>query len=345
MRTFLRASLLLICIGITLYRLFFDLGRLPAERWDEETNLHVVNTIIALHIFPALSLDGSPFFEKPPLWYWTAAVSGMLFSDSLIAIRTISAIAGFLTISIIAWTATKWWGAIAGFTSWFVLITTNHIFIKNPAGIFSTHTFRSADVDSLYIFFLTLSFIASCSQLNFRSKSLLTGVFSALAILTKGPIGVLPFIFLPKKSLFQAIIICTILVIPWYTYMTVTFGQPFISTHILYHLIQRSMSPIEGHTNPWWYFVSLLTNRAFFLSWELAFLSVIWPIIHRTHVHDRLVRATIVMFILCLIIPSAAQTRLAWYILPFYPFAALSIGALAASFHDQLHAIWYSKGK
>ena len=331
MRTFLRVSVYIVILGITLYRCFFNLGKLPPQRWDEQTNIHVVNTIVSKQLFPALLLDGSPFFEKPPLWYWSTFIVSVLFPNSITAIRSVSAASGLLFIMFTVWAARWWWGDIAGIVSWAILITTDHLFVNNPGGIFSTHTLRSADLDSLFILFLVLSFIASLTHVSPGLKGIATGTFSALAILTKGPLGLLPFIFLSRKSLPYALVLCALLVIPWYAYMTAMYGWQFISTHIFYHLVQRSIVPIEGHNNPWWYFISILTNRTFFLSWEIVAMSVVWLLMNGLYTSDLRIRAVITMLLLCLIIPTATQTRLAWYILPFYPFAALTVGAFAES--------------
>jgi 4-amino-4-deoxy-L-arabinose transferase-like glycosyltransferase len=329
----------MVCISITLYRCFFDLGTLPVERWDEKTNIRVINSITSRQSFPALTLDGAPFFEKPPVWYWVVSAINLPVHNPLIAARGVSALCGFLSVMCIVWASRHWWGDTAGVVSWAVLATTQHLFVNNPEGIFSTHTLRSADVDSLFILFLVLSFIASLSVENPRHKGLVTGLFCALATLTKGPLGLLPFIFLPKKSMHSALAIYIFFLLPWYTYMTVIYGWSFISTHIFYHLIQRSLYPIEGHMNPWWYYISLLTRRTVFLSWEVLGISIMGLIITGRYTADRRVRAGIIMLLLCLIIPTAAQTRLAWYILPAYPFAALTIGAFASLFLQRIQKI------
>lgn len=295
--------LLFLLIVITLYRCFWNLNQSPIERWDESTNLSVITETRLLGSFPVLYLSGKPFFEKPPLWYWLQVVSPY-------TPRVISAVFGFLAVLLTALLAWKWWGGLASFTAWTVLLTTNQLFVTNPEGIFSTHTFRSGDVDSLFI----LLMVASIATTRWKLQGFLAG----LALLTKGPLGILPLLLFSKAWL-----IALAVAVPWYAYMTIRFGQTFVSEHIGYHMASRALSPIEGHTYPLWYFGSIITNRSFFLSWEILAAALMWIMVRQKD--TKAVRIA-VLTILFFLIPTLIQTKLAWYVLPMYPFAALSIG-------------------
>jgi len=301
-------------IFFTIYRCFWNLEQAPFEQWDEATNIGVLTETISRKSIPVLMYQGKPFFEKPPLWYYMQLISP--FSP-----RSLSAAAGFLTILLTAYIAWKWWGTVAGVTAWIVLLSTNQLFLNNPAGYFSTHTFRSADVDSLFLLCFLLSF--------YIKRPAWKGVFAGLAVSTKGPLGLLPILFSPTA--FGWAIVITI---PWYLFMSVTFGWPFLSAHIGYHLAQRVFTPIEGHTNSPWYYVQLLTNRQVFFAWELLAGSIAWLMLKKRW-KDARVRSVIAMTVLCFFLPAVARTRLAWYIIPLYPFAALVIAAAVGDFVKQ----------
>jgi len=302
----MKIALTILLLFLTWYRCFFQLQIQPIERWDESTNISVIRNTRFHHSFPILFVEDKPFFEKSPLWYYVSLLLP-------VHPRAISATAGFLTILLVSYIAWKWWGPLAGFISWVILLTTNHLFVTNPSGVFSTHTFRSADVDSLFILFLICSFYTD----NPKWKEF----FSGLAVLTKGPLGLLPLVF-SLNSLGWALLT----ILPWYVYMMAMFGHAFISAHLGYHIIDRSIYPLEGHAQHWWYYVRLLSNRQFFLSWELLVGSLIWLISHDKW-KDPKIRSVVFIAGMLFLIPTLIQTKLAWYILPFYPFAALIIGA------------------
>ncbi len=324
--------LVFIMATITAFRVFWNLGEAPVERWDEQTNIDVVSDTINNQSFPVLTYGNKPFFEKPPLWYFAGIAIGSVTPVSLLSMRTISALFGFLTITFTAYLAWRWWGWIAGFISWITALTTNHLFVTNPAGVFSTHTFRSADVDSMLMFFLIAAYAASVKMPSSTRAAALTGVFTGLAVLTKGPIGFLPLFItsLQSKRSFVAWIIAIVTVCPWYAMMVAQFGMTFIHQHAGYHLLKRATMPIEGHNHPLWYYVSILTNRAFFLSWEILVFALVWLLIRRNMLRDRRTRSAYILTLAFIIVPTLIQTRLAWYLLPLYPFAALTVGRAAS---------------
>lgn len=316
-------------LALTVYRCFFNLTALPIERWDEQTNSAVVSDSLSHMSFPSLRLGDQPFFEKPPLWYYVALAASAATGTQLITSRIISAMFGFAVILLTAFIARGWWGPVAGYTAWAVLLTTNHLFVTNPGGIFSTHTLRSADVDSLFILLILLSFGTT--------NALAAGLWAGLAILTKGPLGMLPIlissvIIRKKKYVVPALRTCFFVIAPWYMYMIAAYGQPFITEHVIYHLGQRTILPIEGHNNPVWYYVSIITNRAFFLSWELVVAAVFWIVIRGLYTKDTMMQRTLLMAGVLFLIPTLTRTRLAWYILPVYPLLAMTIAAAASDF-------------
>lgn len=319
----MKIVLTLLLIALTWYRCFGNLTTNPIERWDEQTNIAVIADTRSHGSFPILFLENTPFFEKSPLWYYLH-----LFLP--VHPRVVSAFAGLLTILLTAYITWKWWGPLAGFVSWVILLTTNHLFVTNPSGIFSTHTFRSADVDSLFMFLLVASFFVDSPKWK--------GLLAGLAVLTKGPLGALPILFSTNKITSICWALATIL--PWYTYMVAQFGETFLSAHFGYHLYTRSVMPLEGHTQYWWYYASILSNRHLFFSWELLVGSMIY-LFATKKLKDSRIRSIVIMAATLLLVPTFVQTKLAWYILPFYPFAALVIaaGVSAAIFHYHKYTV------
>jgi 4-amino-4-deoxy-L-arabinose transferase-like glycosyltransferase len=266
--------------------------------------------------------------------------------------RLLSAGAGIATIMITSYLAFRWWGPIAGLTTWIILITTNQLFVTNPANIFSTHTFRSADVDSLYILLLVLAFASCVSLLSHRRYLVAAGVFSGLAVLTKGPFGLAPlgiataYCYLHKKITLSWIAhtwgTMIIVTFPWYLFMTFRFGKSFLYSHFVYHIALRTIMPIEGHNNPIWYYLFIISRPDVFPGFILLLLATGLILYQKRLISDEKLKLATVMMLVCLVIPTIIQTKLAWYILPFYPFAALIIGAGMQSAYSLLVLKEYS---
>lgn len=325
---------------LTIWRLFSGLGQAPFERWDEVTNVEVVTNLITTRSFPALYAFHQPFFEKPPLWYYLSALIARAVGVSKNSMRALSVVSGLCIILFTVYLAWRWWGTASGFTAWIVLLTTNQLFITNPAGYFATHTFRSADLDALLIAFMIVAF-AACASL--KKCSVIAGLATGLGVLTKGPFGFVPLViatllFIRKKryfcSLWTAWIVGAAVAVPWYLYMTARFGSTFLSAGIGYHLIDRAISPLEGHASSPLFYVWVLASRSVFLSWELLAGSLIWLTVKKKFT-DMRVLYSVCMTVVLFLIPTVVQTKLAWYILPVYPFAALTI---AAAVGDLVHS-------
>ncbi len=167
----------------------------------------------------------------------------------------------------------------------------------------------------------------------------IAGVATGLALLTKGPLGIIPLVTATvlsvhigkavKQSIFTAWKIFFFTAVPWYLFMTIRFGFPFLSMHFGYHIIERTLSPIEGHDGSVWYYFQLLANRDVFFFWTLVVFSFVWVIVKKLY-RKQNVLYVFVSTIIFFIIPTFIRTRLAWYILPFYPFAALVVGIAMA---------------
>jgi 4-amino-4-deoxy-L-arabinose transferase-like glycosyltransferase len=335
MRPLMTFFIVLSMIAIVLIQCFSGITTAPIERWDEQTNIDVVKHSSMLGTFPFLMLDGHPFFEKPPLWYYTATLASGIHGVSANTLRFVSAVFGMLFLLLVISTAWKWWGKTAGIISFVLLVTTNHLFVNNPVGIFSTHTLKSADVDSMFLFFLFLSFVFARHVYTSRRFAILTGIISGFAVLTKGPLGIVPFFVASilfyrtsykkyRTNLLYLIVTFLATVIPWYLCMIYRYGWQFISNNVGYHIFERVVIPLEGHGNSPWFYFSLLANISIFPYGIPFLISGIWIFASGIYRKDMRIAYSFIMALICLATPTLMQTKLAWYILPFYPFAVLT---------------------
>jgi 4-amino-4-deoxy-L-arabinose transferase-like glycosyltransferase len=203
--------------------------------------------------------------------------------------------------------------------------------VINPAGYFASHTFASADLDSLQIFFIVLSFFL----LFIREKPAISHIYLsylalALGYFSKGPFVLLPLclntIFLLSKGigfkrLFIPLILFSLPILSWHMLMSINYGLDFWDSFINYHVFSRSLIPIEGHEESvWFYFLLLLDPRVNLLGTPF-FIKAAIAIRYKDR--DPIRRYTLLFCLLSLIIFTLIATKIAWYILPVYPFLVL----------------------
>lgn len=354
-KLFSRRIALFALIALSVIFCFANLTSSPLAVWDEYTNFNVVYDTIGSENPLLLQLNGEPFFEKPPLWYYLAIFSTKLFGVHNLSLRIISALSGFFMILTVFYLGWKMFSYRAGIIAGFGLLATQHLWIVNHS-IFSSHTLRTADLDALQLLFILLTVVAHFKFIKSNNHRWLitSGVLTGLGFLTKGPFALLPLCILNATLLIQtgkaalpvllkaniltgAMILVT--TAPWYLYMLSRFGNEFISRHIAYHLIQRTSEAIEGHHGNALFYITLLFRKDFFFSGELLLLSSIIflrPGRYRPKLNNNFSLVYCLIAVLLMMLTTIViQTKLSWYIFPLYPFAALLIGKMYADLSDQ----------
>lgn len=348
----LNLSVLLLTLLVILSALFSfaNLTTQPLAIWDEYTNFNVVYDTIDSDSGLVLQYNGEPFFEKPPLWYWLTMEATNLWGINNFSVRVVSATAGFLSILLVCYLGWKMFSPKAGIVAGFVMLATPQLFLRNTH-IFATHTFRSADLDALQILFMLLTTLSLyCITLN-RNRyiwAIFSGIFTGLAFLTKGPFAFIPpllfFMFSllnftrekplivrglqPAASCLLFAVSCLLIIIPWHLAMVHHYGSEFITNYLSYHMLSRTTQALEGHHESLLFYLKLLFRKDFFFSGEVLFIAMISLALK----YKRKLLQSFGLFysygtvLSLLIIITLIQTKLAWYLLPLYPFTALLIG-------------------
>src|SRR5438445_2673546 len=96
----------------TLYVCYFrHLGAIGFVGPDEPRYAWVAREMVESRDWVTPRLYGQPWFEKPPLYYWGAALSFKLFGASEAAARLPSAVSALLATLALAWLAWRVYGA------------------------------------------------------------------------------------------------------------------------------------------------------------------------------------------------------------------------------------------
>jgi len=265
---------LLIAVAAGLLFLPF-LGRVHLFDWDEINFAESAREMLATGNFTRVQIDYQPFWEKPPLFIWMQALAMRALGVGEMAARLPNALCGIVTLLVL-------------FTLGRRLITVRFglLWVLAYAGSLLPHFyFKSAIIDPWFnlfmfssVFFLArLSMPKARRHFYFKNRLVLAalgGTFAGLAILTKGPVGLLlpalcgavVWIFYQhsrKPTLREAGLFLASSVIvsaAWYGLKSLKHGPPFLEEFVRYQ-IRLLTTQDAGHGGPFFYhFIVLLVG-------------------------------------------------------------------------------------
>ena len=170
-------------------------------------------------------------------------------------------------------------------------------------------------------------------------------VLSALAVLTKGPVGVvLPGLIivafllyvgnlrsvLSEMKLVRGGLLFVAITLPWYVLVTLANGEAFIDSFFGYHNLERFTQVVNHHSAPWFFY--LLVVPVAFVPWSV-YLPVaiarlqfwqrqIWKSQPRS---SQLGLFALVWFVIVFAFFTIAVTKLPSYTIPLLPAAAILV--------------------
>jgi len=321
----------------TLYLCYFhNLGAIGLVGPDEPRYAWIARDMAESGDWVTPRLYGKPWFEKPVLYYWGAALSFKLFGVSEAAARLPSAIAALLATLAMAWLAWRVYGAWTA--RWLLLLL--------PTTVGMIGFSHAAATDMPFAAALTIAMVFSSVILGLTRNPqspptrqtpwlalILFGFFLGLATLAKGPAaivlsggGVLLWAALTKRwrDAFRclhpiAIASFCFTALPWYILCSRR-NPDFFRVFIIEHNFKRYLTPEFQHIQPFWYYLPVLLIA--FVPWTLALL---WSALFgafRAWPQRRPSDATLLALswtIFCLLFFSLSKSKLPGYILPATP--------------------------
>jgi 4-amino-4-deoxy-L-arabinose transferase-like glycosyltransferase len=274
-------------------------------------------------------LNGQPWFEKPPLYYWSAAIGFRVFDSPEKAARAPSGVFGVCALLAMALAARRFFGPGAAFTLTWML----------PATVGMTGFAHAAATDMPFAACLALAMAAAAPLLldtlpaNQRAWAAGFGAALGLATLAKGPAAVAlaggsvalwaaatgnirrSFRLLHPLALASFFVIA----LPWYVLCTLRNPQ-FLRIFLLEHNVERFLTNRYQHHQPFWFFVPILLLAIF--PWTLLLIPAARDAWHALRANTwRSFPAS--FFAAWVIFPmvffSASQSKLPGYILPSLP--------------------------
>jgi 4-amino-4-deoxy-L-arabinose transferase-like glycosyltransferase len=168
------------------------LGAVHLFDWDEINFAEIAREMLATGNWLQPQIGYVPFHEKPPLFMWMQALSMSAFGVNVFAARLPNAIAGIVALLVLYRVGKRWHGP--GFGLLWVL--------AYAGSILPQLYFRSGIIDPWFNLFIFLGFLAFIRMGNGpaagiatvdvkRRAAVLAGLWLGLAVLTKGPVGIL----------------------------------------------------------------------------------------------------------------------------------------------------------
>jgi len=288
-------------------------------------------------------LYGKPWFEKPVLYYWGAALSFKLFGVSEAAARLPSAISALLATLALAWFAWRTYGEECA--RWLLLLL--------PTSVGMIGFSHAAATDMPFAGMLTVAMVCAAVVLGLTRDEnspilprtpwlalLLFGFFLGLAVLAKGPAAIILSggtvffwaIFTRRwrdalRLLHPAAIgsFC-LTALPWYI-LCARRNPDFFRIFIIEHNFKRYLTPEFQHVQPFWFYGGVLSVA--FLPWSAAVVGAMISAMQVLQRRRRLNPATawlICWSMVSLVFFTISRSKLPGYILPAIP----AIGLLFA---------------
>src|SRR6266436_4006794 len=276
-----------ILILATLYICYFShLGAIGFVGPDEPRYAWIARDMAETGDWVTPRLYDKPWFEKPPLYYWGAAISFKLFGVSEAAARLPSAISALLATLALAWLAWRIYGAETA--RWLLLLL--------PTTVGMIGFSHAAATDMPFSAMLTISMVCAAAVLGLTRNEntpilprtpwlalILFGFFLGLAVLAKGPAaiilsgGAVFFWALFTKRwrdafrLFHppAIASFCLTALPWYI-LCARRNPDFFQIFIVEHNFKRFLTPEFQHIQPFWFYVPVLLVAFLPWTWMLA---------------------------------------------------------------------------
>lgn len=264
----------IVVIGLLFFLPF--LGSVHLFDWDEINFAESAREMIVTGNYSKVQINFSPFWEKPPLFIWMQVVCMKIFGINEMAARLPNVIFGIITLCFIYKIGRKIFkGHIA---HWWVLCY---------LGAIAPHFyFKTGLIDPVFNFFIFCSiyqfYIALARyqpHYNNNRHFLLAGIFTGIAILTKGPVAMLIALlvlfslvvsrkwtwFFSFKQLALFFLFAGLVTAIWVIPETLKNGPYFIIEFVNYQLGLFSQN-IAGHQQPFYYHTLVLLVGCFPIS-------------------------------------------------------------------------------
>jgi 4-amino-4-deoxy-L-arabinose transferase-like glycosyltransferase len=324
-----RAAAILLALVLAL--LVFRLGAVPLLGPDEPRYARVAVEMHRAGEWVRPTLQGQPWLEKTPLFYWLAGAAFSVLGETEAAARVPSVLAALLLVGATAAFGARLYGSAAGLHAGFVAGTSILPFAYG----------RAASMDMLLAATVTVAVgLAGLRVLGIAGRlAVVVGAAAAgLATLAKGPLGLLlpllvlgGYLLLARQGRFlrellapRATLAFLVVAAPWYVAILLDQGRRFVDVFIVDHNVQRFTSTVHHHPGPFWFYLPVLLAGLF--PWSGLAVPALVRLAPRTSRADLFLLTWLALPLAFL---SLAGSKLPGYVLPCVPPLAILMGRAA----------------
>lgn len=334
--------------GLTLFcalLCFIFLGSRPLYIPDEGRYAEIAREMLVDYDFITPHLNAIKYFEKPPLFYWLGSIAFYLGGINLWSIRSVNALLSIFCCLFTYICTRQLYDRNTALLSACILATSSLFFVMS----------HMVSLDLTLTFFMSACFYCFLLGVNAHkikvSYIYAATLFAALAVLTKGLIGVLlpllviflwmgitqQFFLLKQLPIFNSLCLFLILTLPWH--VLVSYRNPeFPYFYFVKQQLLRYSTEQIGHLQPLWFFIPWLLLG--FFPWSIFLLQVmrknIKLIFKNNNNQIELQQLFFCLWVLVIFVFfSFSKSKLIPYILPLFP--ALAI--LTAQYLTEKHLL------
>jgi 4-amino-4-deoxy-L-arabinose transferase-like glycosyltransferase len=330
-----------------LFAIFFTfmLGNRPLSVPDEGRYVEIPREMVVTGDYLTPRLNGVKYFEKPVLFYWLEAFSIKLFGLNEFTLRLWPVAMALLGCLAVAVAGARLFGRVTGILAAAILSTSLLYYALSRAIILDLPV-------SIMLTVALLSFLIGTHEPpGMKRRMYLWGfyAFSALAVLTKGLIGILIpgmvigawIILLGEWRLLKTIYLPSgfalflLIALPWHI-MVGSANPEFFNFYFIHEHFVRYLTKVHGRYQPIWFFVPILLLGLY--PWSAFLVQAIrhnLPSSWRERHEHRDAMFLLLWAGLVFAFFSISDSKLIPYILPVFPPLALLIGRYYAATWDR----------
>lgn len=309
---------------------FYALGSYPLFDVDEPRYAEAARQMLVRQDWVTPYFNGVVRFDKPPLFYWLAALSYQAFGISEFAARLVSALAATLLVAGV-------YGLVRAFATTRAALAAALVLASSLQVIALA---RMAITDMTLSLCLAATLGSAFLGIERHRRWLLAaGVCAGLGLLAKGPVAlalpgaiVLAYLLLTRQTrsvlanrwLWLGALAALGVAMPWYMAATQANGQAFLQA-LYHHNFSRYTGGVAYHPQPWYFYLPVLLIG--FLPWSLFLPVTLTGLIQGrcalASAEKRLALFCALWAGITLVFFSVASTKLLTYILPMFPALAV----------------------
>lgn len=301
----------------------------------------VTQELVQHHDKLTMTFNGADWYVHPPLYFWMLHGLTSVFGWSEFVLRFWEGLFGILGVLVTYQLGKIFFNRRTGLVAAIILASSLYYVVISRLAIFDT-------ILNTFLLLTCYYFLVAIKDPQRRlSAMVLSGLWSGLAVLCKGPIGIVQpaavfflyilasrqFSILKDYRLWLGLVVAFCIGAPWFANQLMAHGKAFFDIALKDYTWYRFFDAVEGQGGSKTYYFFVLLG---FFPWIMylpsviksAFTKKIWALKHPT---DWVTLFSWIFILFSFVFFSMAQTKLPNYIMTIFPFLSLLIA------HDILH--------